>query len=79
MAKYKVRLNKDTCIGCGMCVSIAPHIFEMGKMKSNLVGLEDSDSGIQEKEIDDEEYKAAKEAEKSCPTSSISVIEEDKE
>ncbi len=73
---YKVRLNKDTCIACGMCASIAPQIFEMGKVKSNLVGLEDKDSGIQERLLKDDEVEIAKEAEKTCPTSSISVIEE---
>lgn len=24
------KLNKETCIGCGSCVSIAPDVFKMG-------------------------------------------------
>lgn len=31
-----VKVNKETCIGCGLCVSICPEIFEInddGKAK----------------------------------------------
>lgn len=27
MAK-KVRIDRDTCIGCGLCVSVMPEVFE---------------------------------------------------
>lgn len=29
MAK-KVKVNKDVCIGCGLCVSTVPEVFEFG-------------------------------------------------
>jgi len=25
-----VKINKETCIGCGACVSVCPEVFEMG-------------------------------------------------
>jgi ferredoxin len=36
MAKLKVKIDKEKCIGCGSCYSIAPEVFEMdvdGKAK----------------------------------------------
>jgi len=26
-----VKVDKDKCIGCGLCESICPEVFEMGK------------------------------------------------
>ncbi len=75
MTKFKVKVNKDTCIGCGVCASIAPEIFEIKDMKSNLVGMESITTGIQEKEISNDLVIKAKEAESACPTKSISVEE----
>lgn len=75
MTKFKVILSKDTCIGCGVCSSIAPEIFYIKDMKSNLVGLESVTTGIQEKEFDGSIVEKAKEAASACPTKSISVEE----
>ncbi|NPA38468.1 MAG: ferredoxin [Candidatus Nanohaloarchaeota archaeon] len=72
---FKVILDKDTCIGCGVCASIAPEIFEIKNMKSNLVGMEPVTSGKQERALKDDEVEKAKEASNSCPTKSISVVE----
>jgi ferredoxin len=36
MARLKVKIDKEKCIGCGSCYSIAPEVFEMdidGKAK----------------------------------------------
>ncbi|MBN1781235.1 ferredoxin [bacterium] len=27
----KVNINRDACIGCGLCVSICPDIFEINE------------------------------------------------
>lgn len=27
----KIKINKETCIGCGTCVAIAPKTFKLGK------------------------------------------------
>ncbi len=75
MKKFKVVLNKDTCIACGVCPSIAPQIFEMGKVKANLVGMEDKAEGIQERELKPDEVVYARNASEACPTASIKVEE----
>lgn len=56
-----VKLNKDTCIGCGSCAAICPAVFEMtneGKAKVKKTDAKD---------------KCVKEAEEACPTDAISV------
>ncbi len=55
-----VKVDEDTCIGCGSCVSVAPDIFEM------------NDSGKAEV-IKDEDTKEAKQAEDVCPVDAITV------
>ncbi|OFI06104.1 ferredoxin [Clostridium acetireducens DSM 10703] len=60
----KAFVDKDTCIGCGLCPSICPDIFDMdddGKAKA-------SDKEIPDALIDD-----AKDAEDQCPVNAISV------
>ena len=58
----KVTVNKDACIGCGACVSIAEDIFEL-----NDEGL--SQAKVEEVPADKED--TAKEAVESCPTGAI--------
>ncbi|MFA5236020.1 MAG: ferredoxin [Bacilli bacterium] len=63
MAK-KVRIDKDACIGCGLCNSITPTVFDWdddGKMKAIVP------------EVPEGEEAAVDEAASSCPTSAIIV------
>lgn len=58
----KAIVDQETCIGCGLCPSIAPDVFEMrddGKAHS-LVD-----------EVPSEHEDAAKESEESCPVDAI--------
>ena len=57
-----VKINEDTCIGCGVCQSLCPDVFEVGPdMKAHV------------KEGCDESASCVDEAVNSCPTGSISV------
>ncbi|NMM66013.1 ferredoxin [Clostridium sp. P21] len=60
----KANVDKDTCIGCGLCPDICPEVFQMdddGKAKAVV----DSVSSTQED--------GAKDAAEQCPVNAISV------
>ena len=60
----KAHVDKDTCIGCGLCPSICSEVFEMvddGKAESVVDKVP---SGVED---------SAKEAEASCPVNAISI------
>lgn len=60
----KANVDKDTCIGCGLCPSVCPEVFDMdddGKAKAIVEDVPDS--------VADQ----AKEAEESCPVNAISL------
>jgi ferredoxin len=57
-------VDKDTCIGCGLCEGICPKIFKM-EDDGKAVGV---DIEIEDSILDD-----AKEAESQCPVEAIEV------
>jgi len=57
---YKVKIDKEKCIGCEACVALCPEVFEMKDNKANA-----------KKQITDK--KCAKEAADSCPTQAIII------
>ncbi len=60
----KAFVNKEDCIGCGLCPSICPDIFKMDD--DGLAIAEDI-------EIPEDILDEAKEAAESCPTDAITV------
>lgn len=60
----KAYVDKETCIGCELCVEICPEIFEMED--DGLAVAKDS-------EIPEDLLEDAQEAEESCPTDAITI------
>ena len=60
----KANVDKDTCIGCGLCPTIAPEVFDME---------DDGKAHTIVEEVPENSKEAAKEAEGSCPVAAISV------
>lgn len=61
----KATVNKNTCIGCGVCTSIASSIFALSSegLAENLFG----------EEIPNEFEESVNEASEACPVSAIEV------
>ncbi len=57
----RVYIDEDLCIGCGLCASIEPSVFEMGDDNlSHVVG-----------DVTDDNEEAVHEAVESCPVDAI--------
>lgn len=62
----KTKVDPDVCIGCGLCPSIAPDVYELGDEGKAHAISEDVPEGNED---------AAQEAADSCPVSAISTDE----
>lgn len=61
-------VNKDTCIGCGLCASICPEIFKLDDEEGKAEAI---DEKIDETFIDD-----AMESRDCCPVEAIDIKED---
>ena len=62
----KVKVNRDSCIGCGACAAICDEVFEIDDE-----GL----STVKKEEVDDDKKQEVQDAADSCPTGAIEVEE----
>jgi len=57
-----VKVDQETCIGCGLCASLCPQVFEMGEEgKASVINPRGEKEGC------------AKEAAESCPVGAIKI------
>jgi len=61
-----VKVNKEKCIGCGLCINLCPEVFEFD---------ENNKSRVKEGPDVEKNKEDIKEAARSCP---VTAIEEDK-
>lgn len=62
----KVKVNQDSCIGCGACAAICDNVFEI------------DDSGLSKEkveEVKEEDKQNVRDAADACPTGAIEVEE----
>jgi ferredoxin len=55
-----IKVDKNTCIGCGLCESICPEVFELKEGKSHVKDPKNK-------------AKCVKEAADSCPVEAIKI------
>jgi len=60
----KAKVDKDTCIGCGLCPSICPNVFSMDSDGLAIAINDDVPEPSQDDALD---------AQGSCPVNAISV------
>ncbi|HCX64185.1 MAG TPA: ferredoxin [Eubacteriaceae bacterium] len=63
----KAAVDRDTCISCGLCVSICPNVFEMDDEDIAVVRVDT---------IEAQDEMDAREAADQCPVSAIEIIED---
>jgi len=76
MAQYRVVVNKDTCIGCGVCYSTCPEVFEPDDDgKSQIVSKYRSSlsQSMSEGLVDESVIQCAESAKDTCPVQAITV------
>ena len=64
MAKFKIEIDRNECIGCGSCAAVCSDFFEMS---------DDGKADLKKPETDD--IGCAKEAAGGCPVSAIHIKE----
>ena len=62
----KAKVDRDTCIGCALCTSICPEVFEMDDENIAIVVADPIPADVEEE---------AKDAEDQCPVDAISIEE----
>ncbi len=60
----KATVDRDTCIGCGVCPSVCPEVFEMDDENIAIVKVDEVPAELED---------SAKEAEEACPVEAIRV------
>lgn len=63
----KAFVDKDVCIGCGLCNDLCPEVFSMD---------DDGTAVAIEEEISEDAEDAAKEAAEQCPVEAIKIDED---
>ncbi len=62
----KVKVNRDSCIGCGACAAICEDVFEIDDEGLSTAKVE---------EVEDDKKQEVQDAVDSCPTGAIEVEE----
>ncbi len=74
MAKYKIELDRDGCIGAAVCEAVCPKHWKMADDgKVDLVDSNKVQGEIYEKEIEQEDYESMKTAADGCPVKVIHI------
>ncbi|MGQ9479696.1 MAG: ferredoxin [Thermoproteota archaeon] len=78
MARYKVSVNKDSCIACGVCYSTCPEVFEPDdEGKSQIVSKYRASisQSVSEGIVENSAADCARSAMETCPVQAISIEE----
>lgn len=80
MAKYRVLVDEDLCIGAASCVTITPDIFQLNAENKAIV-LDPLGEDLVETyerwiELDDDAYETLVLSAQSCPTLAIFIFNE---
>ncbi|MBI1919127.1 ferredoxin [Candidatus Microgenomates bacterium] len=78
---YKVKVDRELCIGAASCVAVAPNTFDLdGEGKAVIKKKDDSQTSdfVNYSDINDNETNILNAA-KSCPVNAIIIVEVDEQ
>ncbi len=78
---YKVKIDRDLCIGAASCVAVAPKTFELDNEGKAVIKKKDgsmTSDFVNYSDIDDEQGNIMN-ASKSCPVNAIIIVEVDEQ
>ena len=67
----KISINKDHCIGCGVCEALCPEVFKLSDEGKSSVVEKYRTSSQEKGEVDEELVPCVKNAKESCPVEAI--------
>ncbi len=77
MTKYKVKYDREGCIGAASCTVFSKRFKIAKDGKADLSGAKETDDEFFELEIEESELKEFKEAAKSCPVKIIKIYDKE--
>ncbi|MHA1116190.1 MAG: ferredoxin [Candidatus Heimdallarchaeum aukensis] len=76
MVKYKITINRDECIACGLCYSDDPEHFKADDSDISMVVGGETTDDLSEGHFDDDEIENVRDIASECPAEIIHVTEE---
>ncbi len=76
MAKYKVKYDREGCIGAASCTAFSKKFKIVKDGKADLIGAKEVDEDMFELTIDEKNLEEMKEAAQSCPVNVIHIYDE---
>jgi ferredoxin len=78
MGKYVIHYERKACIGAGVCAAVAPDFWVMNQDgKADLADSKPAGEGMFEREIDEKDLEANKQAAEGCPAIVIHIRKKD--
>lgn len=76
MKKYKIKIQHDACIGCGVCTSMSSGILKMN-INTGLVDIDgfEKENGILFGEVTEDQLSEIEKAAAACPQMLIKIEE----
>lgn len=75
MNKYKIKHDRENCIGCSACASLCERFWEMNADgRSDLIGGDKLEDGFQSLEIEERDFECNMDVAESCPVNVIHLI-----
>jgi ferredoxin len=73
VVKYRIEIDREGCIACGVCYTLDTSHFESDEEGKSIVVRGETEGSKSSGTFEDDEMEMALEAEESCPVSVITV------